>query len=135
MCFTLLSLTSPKEGEKSRTRSNSFSGKIQEPFSIEKTNPFADKKRKSNSRRSVSIFQVDQGPSERGGELRESSKSGTAAVYDHRSMPTSLRRQNFPMVSDDDLTVVEVSDMRIAEELFCKRHLRPPLPVGIPDSK
>ena len=119
-----------------RTRSNSFSGKVQDTFSVEMPNPIGDKKRKSNSRRSVATADATRDLSERSSaEHRDSSKSGTSAVYDRRSIPTSLSGQDFATVSDDDLTMVEVGDMRIAEELFCKRHLRPPLPVGIPDSE
>ena len=44
-------------------------------------------------------------------------------------------KRNLPIILDDDLTMVEVSDMRIAEELMCNRHLRPPLPIGIPKGK
>jgi hypothetical protein len=62
--------------------------------------------------------------------------SGTAAVYDKKAMiPSALSGKQFALISDDDLTMIEVGDMRIAEELFCKRHLRPPLPVGVPTCK
>lgn len=44
------------------------------------------------------------------------------------------KKKNIPIIEDDDLTLVEISDMRIAEELMCNRHLRPPLPIGIPNS-
>lgn len=64
--------------------------------------------------------------------------SGTSAVYDRKTMSPSALSGNgkqFPPISDDDFTMIEVGDMRIAEELFCKRNLRPPLPVGIPTCK
>ncbi len=43
------------------------------------------------------------------------------------------KKKKIPILEDDDLTLVEISDMRIAEELMCHRHLRPPLPIGIPN--
>jgi hypothetical protein len=49
----------------------------------------------------------------------------------HNNLSNATERE-YPTVSDDDLTMVEISDMRIAEELMCLRHLRPPLPVKLP---
>lgn len=37
-----------------------------------------------------------------------------------------------PEVSDDDLTMIEVSEASLAIELMVKRKLRPPMPVGVP---
>lgn len=50
-------------------------------------------------------------------------------VHDHLGI---VPERQYPPVRDDDLTMVEISDMRIATELMCNRQLRPPMPVGIP---
>jgi hypothetical protein len=39
------------------------------------------------------------------------------------------------VVSDDDLTMLEVGDVYLARVLMCKMHLRPPMPVGLPQRK
>jgi len=59
------------------------------------------------------------------------SNSAPTAVFE-RNRISERRGGDFPLVSDDDLTMIEISDMRIAEELMCKRNIRPPMPVGIP---
>jgi hypothetical protein len=45
---------------------------------------------------------------------------------------THVSEKEYPVVLDDDLTMVEISDMRIAEELMCRRYIRPPMPVKLP---
>lgn len=75
--------------------------------------------------------------------------TSTFNLDEQKADPTSVRssegntvhdiignhKEKYPKVLDDDLTMVEISDMRIAEELMCNRHLRPPMPIGIPSSK
>ncbi len=68
---------------------------------------------------------------------REKERETTATAT---TIPTTLgpdkwqeKKKSIPIIEDEDLTLVEISDMRIAEELMCNRHIRPPLPIGIPN--
>lgn len=64
---------------------------------------------------------------------KKTDNSYSDSVLDHNDRDS--HKKNIPTILDTDLTMVEISDMRIAEELMCNRHLRPPLPIGIPKGK
>jgi hypothetical protein len=63
----------------------------------------------------------------------------TAALSDANTNTTRVVKQEnqsiVPKISDDDMTMIEISDMGLAIELMCVRKLRPPMPVGIPSCK
>lgn len=79
----------------------------------------------------TSTFNIDEQKVEPANSIVVRSSEG-CTVHDKIA---NAKEKQYPIVLDDDLTMVEISDMRIAEELMCNRHLRPPMPVGIPASE